>query len=101
MMVLDLECLGNQAALDAGFIRENIWDGFFPVVNATHLHIQSVSLLAEADVEVLEHCFAVVFLLELAYRIWTDKCKYFKEAMNLFDTASKLTSIPHSRVTMH
>ena len=34
-MVLDLECLGNQAALDAGFVRENIWDGFFPVVNVT------------------------------------------------------------------
>ncbi|CAK9022734.1 Sodium channel protein type 11 subunit alpha (NaN) (Sensory neuron sodium channel 2) (Sodium channel protein type XI subunit alpha) (Voltage-gated sodium channel subunit alpha Nav1.9) [Durusdinium trenchii] len=67
-MVLDLECQGNQAGLDAGIIGLNVWSGFEPAIN------------------VMEHCFAVAFLLELCYRVYSERCKYFKEGMNIFDT---------------
>ena len=33
-MVLDLECQGNQAGLDAGIIGLNVWSGFEPAINA-------------------------------------------------------------------
>lgn len=36
--------------------------------------------------QVLEHCFAIAFLLELLYRVATEGRKYFHEAMNIFDT---------------
>ncbi|CAK8995015.1 unnamed protein product [Durusdinium trenchii] len=68
VMVLDLECQGNQAGLDAGIIGLNVWSGFEPAIN------------------VMEHCFAVAFLLELCYRVYSERCKYFKEGMNIFDT---------------
>lgn len=69
VMVLDLECQGNEVGFNSGIIGRNVWRGFYPAII------------------VLEHCFAIAFLLELIYRVATEGPKYFKEAMNMFDTA--------------
>lgn len=69
VMVLDLECQGNEVGFASGIIGRNVWRGFDPTI------------------VVLEHCFAIAFLLELIYRVATEGRKYFKEAMNIFDTA--------------
>ena len=54
-----------------------------------HLEVNLKSLHWEAEQmphKVMEHCFAVAFLLELCYRVYSERCKYFKEGMNIFDT---------------
>ncbi|CAJ1342231.1 unnamed protein product [Effrenium voratum] len=68
VMVLDLESQGNGAGFRSGIIEEDVWSGFSQVV------------------QVLEHFFAVAFILELIYRVATERFKYFKEAMNVFDS---------------
>eukprot|EP00438_Fugacium_kawagutii_P017298 Skav213695 [mRNA] locus=scaffold491:645150:650620:- [translate_table: standard] len=69
VMVLDLECQGNESGFESGIISQNAWSGF------------------ASAIVVLEHCFAIAFLLELLYRVATEGRKYFHEAMNIFDTA--------------
>ena len=36
--------------------------------------------------QVLEHLFVAIFLLELAWRIYSERLRYFKELMNVFDS---------------
>jgi len=69
VMVLDLECQGNESGFDSGILAQNSWASFAPVI------------------VVLEHCFAIAFFLELVYRVCTEGRRYFREAMNIFDTA--------------
>lgn len=56
---------------------------------------------SETAFEVLEHIFAVIFLLELLLRIAVMGCTYFKQALNLMDVLIVLVSILELYVFPH
>ncbi|CAE7498033.1 Scn10a [Symbiodinium natans] len=68
VMVVDLESQGNNVGVTIGLLDQSIWASAAPVIL------------------VLEHLFVAIFLLELAWRIYSERLRYFKELMNVFDS---------------
>jgi len=74
VMVIDLESQGNNAGVTIGVIDRSIWESSAPVI------------------VVLEHLFVAIFILELFWRIYSERLRYFRELMNVFDSLLVLIS---------
>ncbi|CAJ1410950.1 unnamed protein product [Effrenium voratum] len=66
LMIFDLECEGQLAAQHVGLIPGMDCHG--------------------SDVFVVgEHVFTILFLVELTWRVYLDRCRYFCDPLNIFD----------------
>ncbi|CAE7219612.1 Scn10a [Symbiodinium microadriaticum] len=74
VMVIDLESQGNNAGVTIGVVDRSIWESSAPVIM------------------VLEHLFVAIFILELVWRIYSERLRYFRELMNVFDSLLVLIS---------